>query len=335
MDKFGNLITRVINQFTTTIEGAILENFATLNTYVFPVWVSGISVYFIFKVYLMIYQDKDLDIQEFIKQMVVIALVTTFLGTAGKGGAYTSYLIPFVMDSGESLSSVIMEGDGAQSLVESLFKKTTLMINDIWDSAGEDTAWYEPGDTLGAYALALVQSILLFIGGVLLSLFAFVYIVITKLMIGILLSLGGIFIMFSAFPSTRQMFTAWIGSCLNYIFLNVSFSVCFSIIMKVIDSYVGGIFTSINILETIAIAFLYLAGILMLQQVTVLTSTLTGGVGINGLTSAVRSALPEKTLASIGKGTWNKTGGAMAKNTARWGVDVGKSMLGKNNTIRG
>lgn len=331
MNELGSLITDIIKSFSETIGAKVATNFADLNSAVLPVWIAGISVYFIFNIYSMIYQQKDLDVLEFSKHMAVLGLITFFLSVSGGNGVYTKKVIPFVMESGQSLSSLVMGGKGANSLVEALLDKTMTTIKNIWIQADKVGGF----DYLGAVVMAGVQTVILIIGGGLLGIFAFVYIVITTLMVGILLSLGGIFIMFAGFTPTRQMFSAWVGSCLNYIFLNVSFSISFSIIYSVIDTYVGGIGTKVNLIQTLAIGLLYFAGILMLQQITTLTSTLTGGVGINGLTSAVRSALPEKTLARMGKATWNKTGGAMAKNTASWGVDVGKSMLGKNNTIRG
>lgn len=339
METFGNLITQVIADFISTINEKVVENFGALNDAIYPIWVIGITVYFIFIIYSMMYQNKDVEIQEFIKHMAVLAIITAFLGTAGKDGFYTKNVIPFVMNSGNTLSSIVMEGDGSESLVQGLFNRTADMIRGVWLVA--DKEWGLDG--IGAKFMALVQTILLLAGGVILALFAFVYIVITTLMVGILLSIGGIFIMFSAFPTTRQMFSSWVGACLNYIFLNVSFSIAFSIILAVINEYTKGIGVGINILTSIAIFFLYAAGILMLQQITTLTSSLTGGVGINGLTSSIRSALPEKTLGKAGRAiggyAWGKTGAPVTRKVGQgWNSTKSamKDMLGlKNNNIRG
>lgn len=285
MSAFGSMISDVITDFSEKITVMVSENFATLYELIYPVWVAGMSLYFLYIVYSMIHQGRDIDIQEFVKHMAVLALITAFLGASGNDGLFMNKIVPFVMDSGDTISAKIMgeDGESASSLVESVFQSTNKMIDNLWVEAG-NKGWLD--DKFGAVFMAVVQSILLFIGGIILALFAFVYIVITKLMIGVLLSLGGVFIMLSAFPATRQMFTAWIGACFNYIFLNVSFSIAFAIILAVIESYtkVDG---ALNLMTTIAICFLYLTAILLLQQLTVMTSSLTGGVGINGLTSAV------------------------------------------------
>lgn len=339
MENFGKMITDVIKNFADTIEKLVSENFGILYELVYPVWVVGVAVYFLFVIYSMIYQGRDVDPQEFIKQMAVLALITAFLGTAGKNGVYISKVVPFVMNTGDTLSSAIMGGKSSSALVESLFIKTSKMINQLWADAG-NKGWLD--DKVGAVIMASINSVLLFIGGILLAIFAFVYIVITKMMIGILLSLGGVFIMFSAYPPTRGMFTAWVGSCFNYIFLNVSFSISFSVIMSVSETYtqLDGVK---SIMGSIAIAFLYISGILLLQQITVMTSSLTGGVGINGLTSAVRSALPEKTAGKLGKAVggyaWGKTGAPVARKAGQgWNSakSAMKDALGfKNNNIRG
>ena len=284
--SFGTMITDVISNFSEKISEMVTNNFGLLYDLISPVWVAGVSVYFMFVIYSMLYQGRDIDLQEFGKQMAILALITAFLGVAGEGGYFISSIVPFVMNSGDEISSVLLDGDGASSMVEALFQKTNKMIDDLWVDASKK-GWLD--DRIGAVFMATIQSALLFVGGIILALFAFVYIVITKLMIGVLLSMGGIFIMFSAFPPTRGMFTAWIGACFNYIFLNVSFSISFTIILAVIEGYTEVDGATLNLMTTIAICFLYLSGILLLQQLTVMTSSLTGGVGINGLTSAVNS----------------------------------------------
>lgn len=286
MSKFGSMVTDVIADFSDKIETLVAKNFGILYDLVYPVWVAGVSLYFMFIIYSMIHQGRDIDIQEFTKHMTVLALITAFLGVSGNDGYFITNIVPFVMNSGDEISAKIMGGESASSLVETLFQSTNTMIDKLWSEAGEK-GWFD--DKIGAVVMASIQSVLLFIGGIILALFAFVYIVITKLMIGVLLSLGGVFIMFSAFPATRQMFSAWVGSCFNYVFLNISFSISFTIILAVIDSYTKVEGAGLNLMTTIAICFLYLSGILLLQQLTVMTSTLTGGVGINGLTSAVNS----------------------------------------------
>lgn len=300
MSKFGSMVSDVITNFSDKIEVMVTDNFATLYDLIYPVWVAGMALYFLFIVYSMIHQGRDIDIQEFVKQMAVLAFITAFLGASGKDGLFLKNIVPFVMNSGDTISAKIMgdDGESASSLVESLFQNTNNMIDTLWSEAGKK-GWLD--DKVGAVFMATIQSILLFIGGVILSLFAFVYIVITKLMIGVLLSMGGVFIMLGAFPATRQMFTAWIGSCFNYIFLNVSFSISFAIILGVIDDYTKVDGAGLNLMTTIAICFLYLSAILLLQQLSVMTSSLTGGVGINGLTSAVN-----------GVGSFAKGGGKFA-----------------------
>lgn len=328
MSTFGSMITDVIKDFGVQIDKVLTTHISTLYDLAYPIWAIGMSVYFLFIIYSMIYQNRDVDMQEFIKHMTVIALITAFLGTSGKGGAYSTYVIPFVTESGDTISAKIMGGKSASSLVELLFKSNNELINNLWVNATKK-GWMD--DKIGAVFMASIQTVLLLLGGAILALYAFVYIIITKLMIAILLSLGGIFIMFSAIPSTRPMFNAWVGACLNYIFLNVSFSIAFSLILTVIGSYTkyehGWDGKIINLMSTIAIFFLYLAGILLLQQISVMTSSLTGGVGINGLTSAVNSAFTNR-------GT-QKVASSMARGSVNTMQGIGKFTGNAINKLRG
>lgn len=294
--SFGSHITAVITNFTSVIEKSVTQNFSVLYDAIFPVWIIGLSVYFTFTIYRLIHEQKDLDLSEFIKNMMVLAVITAFLGESGKDGYFTNNIVPFVMNSGDSLSALIFSGgEGeaktASSQVELIFEKTNQAIDNLWQKISKK-GWFD--DKIGAVMMGLLQTLLYIAGGIALALFAFVYIIITKIMIGILLSLGSIFIMLSVFPATRQMFTSWIGACANYILLNVCFSISFVIILDVIGEYTYNRVDdgrTEKLMATVAVFFLYVAGIFILQQITVLVSSLTGGVGINGLTSSVTDAM--------------------------------------------
>lgn len=127
-------------------------------------------------------------------------------------------------------------------------------------------------------------------------------------MVGILLSIGGVFILFSAWPTTRNMFTAWVGSCFNYIFLNIAYACLFKVLIQYINQYINtnSVAISENLWSVICIAVVFLIGKFLLAQISTLISTLTGGVGINGLTSATGDVI--KSLRGAGNSTRNQLG---------------------------
>ena len=138
--------------------------------------------------------------------------------------------------------------------------------------------------------------------------------------------------MFSAFPATRGMFSSWIGSCFNYIFLSVGFSISFSVIMKVIE-YFTDIQEVDSLVEVISIAFLYVTAIFLLQQVASLISALTGGVRIEGATGAVNSMGTSGFKSIFGK---RRNKSDMRESRATSGAKmIGRLLQGNRNTIRG
>ena len=55
MENFGKMITDVIKNFADTIEKLVSENFGILYELVYPVWVVGVAVYFLFVICLYLF----------------------------------------------------------------------------------------------------------------------------------------------------------------------------------------------------------------------------------------------------------------------------------------
>ncbi|WGM03936.1 type IV secretion system protein [Arsenophonus nasoniae] len=258
----------------------VATNFDTLYGYIFPIWSTLVVIYLVIEAWAIIYGQKEMLISEFIQHLLVISVVTVFMGASSM---YVTEIVPFVMKSGEQIAAGLTGSEGGNSIdamINQIINLGELIQSDYADKSG-----FSISGTL----IFAVKMILLMASGGLFVLYAASYLIMAKMMVGILLSLGGIFIAFAVFPATRQMFTAWVGSCFNYIFLNIGYAILFSIMIKYLNEYIGKNTIEIqsNVWEVFSIALVFGIGIFLLQQVATLMSILTGGVGINGLVGAV------------------------------------------------
>lgn len=281
-----NLVSGMFETLDKAMTEQVANNFETLYTVVLPIWASGIILYYVITVWEIIYGDKQIIINEFITKFMVLAIITTFLGGAA---LYTDNIVPFVMKSGQELAGKLIGGDSGTTgqIIDG-------MINSVVELGKKE---YEAIDNAGMFdkvgvaIMFAIKCIILFIAAGAFIIYSAAYLIMAMVMVGILLSLGGIFIMFAAFPATRQMFTSWVGSCLNYIFLNISYAILFSMMIKYLNAFMlenatnGSDGNNLWVIAMIGLTFGI--GCFLLQQVAVLVSQLTGGVGINGLVGAV------------------------------------------------
>lgn len=283
------MATNIVNGMFESIEEAMVtqvtQNFDALTSIILPVWGAGVMVYFVVLAWGVIYGEKQVIMSEFIHHFIIISFVSVFMAASG---IYSTDIVPFVMKSGQEIAGKLVggeEGGSTGKMIDTLIDQV-IAIGEKEADVMADAGWL---DKFGASFMYFTKVIFLILFAGAFVVYATSYLVIAMVMVGILLSMGGVFIGFAAFPATRQMFTAWVGSCLNYIFLNISYAILFSILIRYINQFIENNSKSNgNDLWTIAlIALIFCIAIFLLQQIATLMSILTGGVGINGLTGAV------------------------------------------------
>ncbi|WP_180558402.1 type IV secretion system protein [Arsenophonus endosymbiont of Apis mellifera] len=308
-----------------TIAEQVTANFNTLYSYIFPMWSTLVVIYFVIEAWAIIYGHKEMIINELVQKMLVLSVVTVFMGASS---VYGTEVVPFVMKSGEQVAAGLTSSESGNN-IDAIINKITELGRGIIEDYSESSVL---GMIAGAITF-LIKLILVSVMGGMFVMYAAAYLLMAKVMVGILLSLGGIFIGFAAFPATRQMFTAWVGSCLNYIFLNIGYAILFSIMLKYITDYMAEHNAEIigNLWSTFSIAMVFGIGIFLLQQVATLMSILTGGVGINGLVGAVNGfvktaaqATGLSKAASFGAGLAGKGAMNMASSGLRSLMNKGK-----------
>lgn len=307
----------VVDGLFKTLEQAISEqvggNFEAINAVIFPVWAAGVLLYLVVVAWEIIYSEKQVIMSEFVKHFMVISIVSFFIA----GSAfYTTYIVEIVLKSGSQIANYVVGGEAGGTtgqMIDAMIESVIEIAEKEKDEFKSASMWGKFGAAMGYYAKLIILTI--FAGAFIV--YAAGYLIIAMVMVGLLLSMGGIFIAFSAFPSTRQMFTAWVGSCFNYILLNLGYAILFSVLIKYLNMFMekAGNTAAGSFWKIAMIALVFAIGVFLVQQVATLVSTLTGGVGINGLTSAM-GGFAGKAASMTGMGAAARGLGGLAKGGA-------------------
>ncbi|EIT9024842.1 type IV secretion system protein [Escherichia coli] len=278
------IVQPMFDELSRLIKDSVAGNFQVIMQMIAPLFAAAMILYIVWIVWEIMYTRKDDVMMESVKLLGVFAIVCTLMTV---GGMYLTDIVPFVQNSGQEIASKIIGNDGSSTgaTIDGLVNKIIDLGIQQYAVFKKADGWF---DSLGAWIIFSIKAIVLFVSGGGFVVICAAYLLMAEMMVGILLSIGGIFIAFAAFPPTRAMFTAWVGSCLNYIFLNIAYACLFKIMTDYISSYVSTNSVGIanNIWGVVSVALIFIIGKFLIAQITTLISSLTGGVGINGLTSA-------------------------------------------------
>lgn len=280
-----NLTTTIMSNIDTLLNQGVASNAAKIAQVISPVFIAAIGLYVAIKIFQISFSpNSDVIMKEVIVTIVQLSAVSAFTYSAPY---YSQYVIPFVMHSGQDLSNAITGNSDAANSIDSTWKMIATTMDAYWKTVRQSTDLLDIGSWVSAYAIYIIG----YAGGFILMLYSTMFLCVAQFAVGILLSAGIIFICFSVFQSTRSMFSAWCGCCLNYIILNLFFTISLSFVTSFIGSITSkltpdelGLFTVLTILAVVLIC------VFLIEQIGTMCSTLTGGVGINGLTAAANGA---------------------------------------------
>ncbi|EGH9360837.1 type IV secretion system protein [Salmonella enterica] len=297
-----------LNQTKDLVMSAVANNFTIVANSIKPLMIASFLLYCVFIAWMILYNNREVIVGEVLKNLIVFSLIGAFVWNAGY---YQQWIVPFVMDSGQEIAAKISGTGNVATNVDDTFQRLSESMENFKQSSVESLGW-DPGPIILVYIIYLIG----YIGGSLLLLYTTIYLCVSTFMTGILLSVGAIFICFSGFAVTRSMFTSWCGHCLNYILLNVFYAIAFTFVLTLIQKYTAVDPLTLSFWDVVQLLLAVVICLSMVEMISVLCSSLTGGVGINGLVPGVGSlakmtGIP-KALGSLGK----KLGGAMKNGGA-------------------
>ena len=288
------VVSDFITQTKALVMDAVAANFSLVATSIRPVFAAAFLLYCCVIAWQIIYSNKEIIVNEIIKNIIVFTLIGAFVWNAPY---YQQWVVPFVMDSGNEIATKLT-GSNAATGMDAMWDQLTTTMETFKTNATDSLGW-DIGPLVTVYAIYGIG----YLGGAILIVYTSIFLCIATFMTGILLSVGSIFICFAGFPATREMFTKWCGHCLNYILLNVFYAISLSFVVTLIDKYTHFDVNTLAFSDVVTFLIVVVICIAMVEQVAVLCSSLTGGVGINGLvpggSSLARAAGLTKAAASM------------------------------------
>lgn len=318
------VVSDFVTQTKTLVMDAVASNFSIIGTAIRPIFAAALLLYCCIIAWQIIYSNREIIVNEVVKNIIIFTLIGAFVWSAPY---YQQWVVPFVMDSGSEIATKLT-GVNAATSMDAMWEKLTVAMDSFEANSTEALGW-DIGPLLKVYAIYGVG----YVGGAILITYTSIFLCIATFMTGILLSIGSIFICFAGFPATREMFSKWCGHCLNYILLNVFYSISLSFVVTLIDKYTKLDPANITLASITTLLIVIIICIGMVEQVAVLCSSLTGGVGLNGLVPGGSSLAKAAGLSKAAASLRDKTPGA-AKAAIKKGAEALSNRI-KNNVKGG
>ncbi|HGS5703867.1 TPA: type IV secretion system protein [Vibrio diabolicus] len=304
------------------IEQVVLINISNMvgifSATISPLIGACVILYALWLAWQSLYEAENMMIMESMKFIGSLALCTTIaLSTSW----YLSSIVPIILHSGDEIASLLLGSTGVGS-VQGMFDNIVKTVADLWQTI--DISLMD-GESWTDALLVLSFCALIILGGLPFIGIATAYLLAAKVMVGLLLIIGPLYIMFAFFPPTRSMFQAWTGQCLNYILLTILYPVAFGMFGSTFDLIMGDKFNSeMNIATNFMTLILFIIFAVISIQIPAFCSSLSGGVGINGLVGSMGAGA--RTMGAAGKYSGANAAGRWAGNKVKTGA---KNLLDK------
>lgn len=272
---FGNVFTHI----DSVIDTMLLSKTAELMTILSPVIGSAFTVYLAFVVISYFDNPAQQIAMDLFKRFFVWAIVIAFSFNIAE---YNRYVVPIITHFGEFLSAKF--AGASQSQVSDGFD---VMLTQMIDAVAKK---YDEVDTfdIGGYFMLGLQVLFMLPMFVIFAVLAGAYLLIGKVISAILAVVGPVFIALFLFPSTRQYTMNWIGQVVTYNMLIFLTNVLIGVFITYMQSAIGD---ELNI--TFYNAFIIAIGsglfFVVLLKIPELSSSLGGGMNMNGMSNAVRA----------------------------------------------
>lgn len=275
-------VSDMIGTIKNIVEVSISSNVTSILHAISPTFFAAIGLYVCFIAYEIIYSQRDVIMSEVTKTIMAFGVVGVFTYS---GDYYSRYVIPFVLNAGQDLSSSINGGGDVAGAVEHIWTSISASLEQMRSEIGVFD--------MDIHTLFLTGSIWLIgmLSGAVLVIYSTLFLCVSIFLSGVLLSVGPIFISFALFPSTRSMFTSWVGSCLNFTMLNVFYTISFGFVVAFIEKYSEIDPKAVNIIDVVSLLGIVIVSVILIEQVGSLCAALTNGVAANGISGVVSGGL--------------------------------------------
>jgi type IV secretion system protein VirB6 len=279
-------VADIFHFVTDLINNSITENVAAITPLLGGLMYAAFFLYAVYLSYNWYMSGNVQLVKDGLGNFVLLGIITSI---ALKGTYYTTNITPIILSLGDELGGVIAgvgnTGNGGEVLdkfITTVYKTILSIWKDAYFSMTGESNIFE----------SVFIIVLLVVGAVPFVVTTFGILLTAKFMVALLLSVGTIFICCAFFPQTRQWFSQWVGMCFNYILIATLFPIALTIEMKAIDMFILGD-GKLGVDMTTAFKMLVILGAFLAIsiQIPVLASSLSGGVGINGMSGSFSSMM--------------------------------------------
>ena len=275
----------VFQDFYTWMTQALLNyvfgNASALATALQPVIVTLATIYVMFWGFLHLTGKIDEPVLEGIKRIVTLAVI---LGLSVDLWLYGSVIVDTFFNAPDQLGTAILTaGNGAPGPAGTA--AIVGVVGQLWRQgfAVGDALWAHGGivnGSVGFYVAALL--VYLFVG--LLDAVVIFYLVLAKVALAILLTLGPLFIALLFFDATKRFFEAWIAQLSNYAFIGVLTVLMSKLLLKFVADYAANaaaLGNGVTVADSIRLLCACMLGLLVMRQVMPMASGLASGVALS------------------------------------------------------
>ncbi|APX10119.1 type IV secretion system protein [Vibrio harveyi] len=280
---------------------------------------AGIGLYAVYFAFNLMFNRADIPIMDMMRKLALLGVVTMF---ALNTQYYMNNVVPIVLGAGEELGGAIGTNGSSTAALDAFATSIINTTYEIWDKS--EFSFTESGN----FILSLFNIVVILLGAIPFLVTTFGILLTAKVMVALLLSVGTMYICFAFFEQTRSWFQQWIGLALNYTLLVWMFPIALSIELQAIKMFVYGAngTLSVSFVSALKLALVLLSFVLISTQIPVLASSLSGGIGINGMSASFSNVIGRATGGLVGGARGAASGGRAAYRGGRWGVDKVRNM---------
>ena len=268
--------------------------------------VAGPAVVLYFVIWSLRQLNDEKPYTELVWEFFKLSAVMSF---ALNASFFVDTVVGFVNYIPKEIASAFTGSADVINIIDNMIEENFQIIQELWSDA-KFVKW--SGLDVDTFIAVLLAIFVIFVmGGIYIGL-SLLVLSVAKLVVMVIVVLGPIFVICAFFRSTNNFFTLWVNQLINYMLLFVIFSLIFTLQSVLVTSIVQVEADGSLPFSTVLAAFIvYLVSIGTIAVIPVLASSLSGGVGLNGVvggTATAASSLLSKPLGALTKALKNKGG---------------------------
>lgn len=291
----------IVSTLFTSLDETITKTIATgtskLMSTVSPIFMIGVCIYFGLKALRWYTKGADMPVMELFEDFVKMTLICFFSFNVGN---YLSYVVPAVSGLSDDICALLSTENGTTAnLIDKILTDYINMIRQFIGS--EEFKELSFFDDFDAIVTAIIALAVMIIAGIPFIVITCAILFTVALSLKIFLVIGPLFIAFSLYPATRDMFFGWLRMISSFIVINILFSIVCTLEINFIRDHflkgglpnwadIGGMFVCFG-------AFIYLS-----KSLPSYASSITGGMGIAGISAPNIGGGLRRLLSPAGKG---------------------------------